>query len=206
MDGSSGISLARFETMLRRCMPANNRVVFDTLPFSPCIHLAFFVHRIEGLEPGVYILVRNSEDENFMRDNFSLETSDGPVIEGLAFFLLEKGDVRHMAAQLSCGQSIAGNGAFSLGMIARFDETISQFGPWMYRYLFWETGAIGQALYLEAEAAGLQATGIGCFFDDPVHEALKIRGKSYQSLYHFTVGGAVRDDRLTTLPAYPPPE
>jgi len=26
---------------------------------------------------------------------------------------------------------------------------------------------IGQVLYLEAEAQGVRATGIGCFFDDP---------------------------------------
>ena len=29
-------------------------------------------------------------------------------------------------------------------------------------------------LYLEAEAAGARATGIGCFYDDPVHEVLGI--------------------------------
>ena len=29
---------------------------------------------------------------------------------------------------------------------------------------------IGQVLYLEAEAAGARATGIGCFYDDAVHD------------------------------------
>jgi hypothetical protein len=62
---------------------------------------------------------------------------------------------------------------------------------------------IGQVLYLEAEAAGLQGTGIGCFFDDPMHELLGLTGTGYQDLYHFTVGGAVEDNRLATLPAYP---
>jgi hypothetical protein len=62
---------------------------------------------------------------------------------------------------------------------------------------------IGQALYLEAEAAGVRATGIGCFFDDEMHRLLGLEGKAWQSLYHFTVGGAVEDRRLTTLPAYP---
>ena len=36
----------------------------------------------------------------------------------------------------------------------------------MYRRLFWECGLIGQVLYLEAEAAGVRGTGIGCFYDD----------------------------------------
>ncbi len=58
-------------------------------------------------------------------------------------------------------------------------------------------------LYLEAEAYGIQATGIGCFFDDPVHELLGLHDRRYQSLYHFTLGRGVEDRRLTTLPPYP---
>lgn len=61
---------------------------------------------------------------------------------------------------------------------------------------------VGQALYLEAEAAGVQGTGIGCYFDDAVHEALRLQGTLYQDLYHFTVGGAVIDTRLRSLPPY----
>ena len=62
---------------------------------------------------------------------------------------------------------------------------------------------IGQVLYLEAEAAGVRGTGIGCFFDDAVHEVFGLHGRAYQSLYHFTVGSPVEDTRLTTLPPYP---
>jgi hypothetical protein len=61
---------------------------------------------------------------------------------------------------------------------------------------------LGQVLYLEAEAAGIRATGIGCFFDDEMHALLGLRGHAWQSLYHFTAGGPVDDARLTTLPAY----
>ena len=72
----------------------------------------------------------------------------------------------------------------------------------VYRRLFWETGVIGQVLYLEAEAARVRATGIGCYFDDPVHELLGLKDRRFQSLYHFTVGGAVDDPRLTSRPPY----
>ena len=61
---------------------------------------------------------------------------------------------------------------------------------------------IGQALYIEAEAAGQNATGIGCFFDDSVHDLLGLRGDEWQILYHFTIGQATHDDRLQTLPPY----
>ncbi|HEU0202017.1 MAG TPA: SagB/ThcOx family dehydrogenase [Burkholderiaceae bacterium] len=107
-----------------------------------------------------------------------------------------------MATDVSCHQEIAADGAFSLAMIAEFEARLRRHGPWFYRRLFWETGVIGQVLYLEAEANGVRATGIGCFFDDPVHQVLGLKDATLQSLYHFTIGGAVEDPRLTTLPPY----
>jgi len=116
---------------------------------------------------------------------------------------LLSGDARAIAGQVSCGQDIAAKGAFSVGMIADFQQPLQTHGPWLYRRLFWETGMIGQVLYLEAEAAGIRSTGIGCYFDDPVHDLFGFQGRAFQSLYHFTVGGPVEDARLSTLPPYP---
>jgi hypothetical protein len=87
-------------------------------------------------------------------------------------------------------------------MIAEYRDALFTHGPWFYRLLFWEAGVIGQVLYLEAEAAGIAATGIGCFFDDPVHQVFGFGDLEFQSLYHFTVGGPVQDNRLTTLAPY----
>ena len=87
-------------------------------------------------------------------------------------------------------------------MLADFDAGLHEHGAAFYRHLFWESGVIGQVLYLEAEAAGIRSTGIGCFYDDAVHDLLGIRDHSLQSLYHFTVGGPVEDTRLTTEPGY----
>ena len=97
-----------------------------------------------------------------------------------------------------------GGGAsfFSLGMVADFADPIVAHGDWFWRRLFWEAGMVGQVLYLEAEAEEARATGIGCYFDDPVHELLGLEDDEFQSLYHFTIGIHVEDTRLTTLPAY----
>jgi nitroreductase len=85
-------------------------------------------------------------------------------------------------------------------MLARMDDVAQE--PWRYRHRLRECGMVGQVLYLEAEAAGLRGTGIGCFFDDEMHRLLGLKDSSWQSLYHFTVGGPVEDPRLTTLPPY----
>ncbi len=122
--------------------------------------------------------------------------------EGLPLYWLLEGDAKTLATQVSCHQDIAGDSAFSLGMLAEFEGPLRQRGAWAYPRMFWEAGLLGQVLYLEAEAGGVRATGIGCFFDDPVHEIVAIKGLSLQSLYHFTIGGPVEDRRLLTLPPY----
>lgn len=63
-------------------------------------------------------------------------------------------------------------------------------------------GRAALRVYLEAEALGIAATGIGCFFDDRMHAMLGLQGRALQSLYHFTVGGRVDDERLQTRDAY----
>ena len=80
---------------------------------------------------------------------------------------------------------------------------LETFGAWFYRRLHWEAGVVGQQLYLEAEASGIRATGIGCFFDDVCHRTFEITGDGFQVLYHFTMGGAIDDVRLQTVPPYP---
>ncbi|MGD2056230.1 MAG: nitroreductase family protein, partial [Gammaproteobacteria bacterium] len=109
---------------------------------------------------------------------------------------------REAARIVSCHQDIAADGAFALGMLAEFEAPLAAHGAWFYKRLYWECGVIGQVLYLEAEAAGIRSTGIGCFFDDLMHRILGLRGGRFQSLYHFTVGGPVEDPRLRTEPAY----
>jgi hypothetical protein len=106
---------------------------------------------------------------------------------------------------VSCGQGIAGDGAFSLAMIADCADAIAAHGAAFYKNLFWEAGVVGQVLYVEAEEAGIRATGIGCYFDEMVHHLFGLPG-GWRSLYHFTVGGPVEDLRLTTLPAYGSPD
>ena len=210
-DGRTSIPVGGFFTMLARVMPRVHRGVsrrplpWDVLPWEPAIHLALFVHRVDGLAPGLYMLVRDPAKLDSLRRathrQFSW-TSPAGCPQDLPLLLLEAGDARRLASQVSCHQDIAGDSAFSLGMIAEFEPSLRRYGPWFYRRLFWETGVIGQVLYLEAEAIGLRATGIGCFFDDPVHQVMGFRDAMFQSLYHFTTGGHVEDPRLTTLPPY----
>ena len=199
-DGGSYTEVATLTRMLRATMP--DRPPFDALWWSPRIHLALFIHRVHGLDPGLYLLPRESESGERLKTAFGREFLMEPADEMLPLICLARGDCRMLARRVSCDQDIAADGFFSLGMIADFDRSLEEFGPSFYRHLFWETGVVGQVLYLEAEAAGARATGIGCFFDDPVHDVLGLSGHAFQSLYHFTVGMPVEDTRLSSEPGY----
>jgi SagB-type dehydrogenase family enzyme len=207
MDASTAISAATFFRMLGRLVPTRDArsVPWDAISWRPRIHLGLFVHRVDGLPSGLYALARAPANVDAlrlaMRSDFIWQR---PLAcpRGLPLYLLEEGDFRALAAQVSCGQDIAGDGAFSLSMIADYMGSLASRGAAFYRNLFWEAGLVGQVLYLEAEEAGVRATGIGCYFDDPVHDVFGITSRDWQSLYHFTVGGPVDDARLTTLPAY----
>ena len=210
-DGKTSISAATFFHMMQRVMSQAERpqlerpMPWDAWPYDPAIHLLIFVHRIDGLTPGLYFLVRDSRRLSFVQQTMNPEltwTIAPSCPEGLPLYWLLEGDARKLAAQVSCHQDIAGDSAFSFGMLAEFEGTLRERGAWWYPRMFWEAGLLGQVLYLEAEAAGVRATGIGCFFDDPVHEIVSIQSLAMQSLYHFTIGGPVEDRRLQTLPPY----
>jgi SagB-type dehydrogenase family enzyme len=181
----------------------------------PRIHLLLFVLRVDGLPCGLYLLPRTpaalSElpaaltptDERFAASRPVAEFDpDCPAHLGLTL-LAEMGlqEMQRLARSLSCHQDIASTSAFSLGMLGEFEAaTLTGHG---YRELLREAGLVGQVLYLEAEAAGVRGTGIGCFFDDPVHQLIGLRGQRYQSVYHFTVGTPITDERIETSPPYP---
>jgi nitroreductase len=205
LDSRTTTDAATLYRILDRLLPRPSIPPWDVLPWAPQIDLALFVHRVRGLKPGLYLFERAAERHEERRQAFSTRF-DWQRIEGcpvhLPLYRLTTGDLRALAQRVSCHQDIAADGAFSLGMLAWHAEGIRRRGAWWYRRLFWEAGVLGQVLYLEAEAAGLRGTGIGCFFDDAVHQALGLTDERWQSLYHFTMGRPVEDRRLRTIAPY----
>jgi SagB-type dehydrogenase family enzyme len=114
------------------------------------VTLYLYFHRVRDCEPGVY---------RWEKSNRRLER-------------LHCGDVERVAAYLSLEQALAGNACFAVSMIADLAAAARVFGSRGYRYVHFEAGAIGQRLYVGAEALGWNSTGIGAFYDDDVHRYL----------------------------------
>jgi nitroreductase len=81
-------------------------------------------------------------------------------------------------------------------MIGDLDRSATIHGDRGYRYVHFEAGAIGQRLYLAAEAIVAGATGIGAFYDDEVHRYLGLTSAQGQVIYHFAIGYPVPDPRI----------
>jgi SagB-type dehydrogenase family enzyme len=148
------------------------------------VTLYLYVHRVRDCERGVYCW--NSASR--------------------ALEQLHRANVERVAAHLSLEQPLAGNACFAVSMIADLARAALVFGNRGYRYAFFEAGAIGQRLYVGAEALGWNATGIGAFYDDDVHSYLGFLDESktspdpltlaQQVIYHFAVGRAIHDPRI----------
>jgi SagB-type dehydrogenase family enzyme len=198
---------ASFYRMLNALLP-RSAAPWDVWHETPRVHPILFVHRVAGLEPGIYALPRSHaaqlQMQSTMRRDFMWsKAADCP--EHLPLFLLAEAGLGKAAKIMNCHQAIAGDSTFALAMLAEFDAPLIA-APWTYRQLYWEAGLLGQVLYLQAEAAGLRGTGIGCFFDDMCHELLGLQDTVFQSLYHFTVGYPLLDERIANLPPYPSTE
>lgn len=199
---AQAMDFARTHITLKQFTQLLHSVTAPVDAFRERVHFAIFVHDVETLEPGLYFYIRNNEHKSALkrltRKDFLWQEQS---IENL--YLLEKGDFRSQAKFISCSQDIAGDSAFSLGMITQFNEPITTYGAHEYKELYWECGEIGQQLYLEATALALSATGIGCYLDDVMHRMLGLDDETFQTMYHFTIGRSIIDTRMSMREPYP---
>jgi len=210
LDRQATLDADRFHRMLTRLVPTLCTSPWDALDGEPLVDLHLMVHRVEGLAPGLYTLVRTPGGHEALaaslNPEFSWQRPKG-CPEWLPLHFNLHLDLTDLAEGLSCGQEMGGDAIFTLGITADIEGALERFGAPVYRRLFQEAGMVGQALYLEAEAAGLRGCGIGCYFDDGVHKLLgSHKTNRPQSLYHFVVGREVPERLAEILPAYPPPE
>jgi SagB-type dehydrogenase family enzyme len=189
--------------------PQHTDLPWDAWPWAPGVHVVVYAHRVDGMAPGAYVLPRSAHGQALLQAHLVGAGGLAPV-PGLPVGLPLLSLAEHPALAgtvrtLSCHQAIGSDACVAFSLIGAFDGPIdADADASAYRRLLQEAGLIGQALYLNAEAEGLRGTGIGCYFDDAVHELLGLKDQAMQVLYHFTVGQAMVDSRLQSEPPYTP--
>src|SRR5512134_1797125 len=132
MDGRTRITRACFFRMLARTMPDSGRPPWDAWPWPAAVLLGLFVHRVDGLAPGLYLLARAPERLDSFRETARGDWLAWQPVEDCPlplWALMPGADLQATAALISCNQDIAADGAFSLGMLADLERNLADDGP-----------------------------------------------------------------------------
>ncbi|MDO8773586.1 MAG: nitroreductase family protein [Burkholderiaceae bacterium] len=205
-DARARMPLAQLWQLLRALHP--ERLPFDAGPDQPRVHVLLFPHRVDGLAPGAYLLPRSDAGRELLRRTLPAALDLSPLPDAPAdaplLRLAENPALAGTLRTLNCHQALGSDAILGFALLAEFNPLPNATA---YRQRLQEAGLIGQALYLEAEALDLRGTGIGCFFDDALHQLIGLpqpaaTSAPLQSVYHFTVGVPVSDARIGTEPPY----
>jgi nitroreductase len=203
-DPRQPISRDCFYRLLDLCRARPGNAPWDRHQAQPGLQLLLFVHRVDGLPSGLYLLVDDPASVPDLRARTRAELSWDPAPgcpDELPCYRLITANARKAAMHLGCHQQICADSAFALAMLGDVEAAIASH-PGGYDNLLREAGRIGQILYIGARAEGIGASGIGCFFDDPIRELIGDEHLPLQPLYMFTVGAAKPELGLIDEPPY----
>ena len=133
---------------------------------APGVELYVAVHRVVGLEPGLYRYEAGAH----------------------RLAALRSGDLSERMVGACLRQEMAGSAAAGLIMVARIAREAGRAGERSYRDLLLEAGAVGQRVYLAAEILGLSARNLAAFLDDQLNALLGLDG-AQQAVIHLTMLG-----------------
>ena len=130
------------------------------------IDIYVIAYRVDSLENGLY---------HFQAQDSSLA-------------LVKAGDFNEDIYRACNNQKAVGFSPATLVLTARFDRTTVKYADRGYRYVYMESGAIGENIYLQATALGLGTVMVGAFNDDSLSKLFEIDGVSEAPLMVMPLG------------------
>jgi SagB-type dehydrogenase family enzyme len=124
------------------------------------------VHRVDGLEPGVY---------HYAYEPHGLEQ-------------VRAGDFRDTVVAQGIAQTFLGECSVVLFLTQILQRMRPKYQDRSYRYGLLEAGHLGENAYLAATSMGLGACGVGAFMDDAINDMLGVDGVEEAALYMLAVG------------------
>lgn len=130
------------------------------------IEIYTVVHRVDGIEPGVYHYAYREH-----------------VLE-----LVRAGDFRAHTVEQALSQQFLGECGVVLFLTMILQRMRPKYQDRSYRYGLLEAGHIGENAYLAATSMGLGACGVGAFMDDAINEMLGVDGVEEAAVYMLAAG------------------
>jgi SagB-type dehydrogenase family enzyme len=127
------------------------------------------VHRVEGIEPGVY---------HYAYREHALEQ-------------VRAGDFRATVVEQAISQEFLGECGVVMFLTMIMQRMRPKYQDRSYRYGLLEAGHLGENAYLAATSMGLGACGVGAFMDDQINEMLGVDGVEEAAVYMLAAGHVV---------------
>ena len=132
------------------------------------------IHNVEDVPEGIYHL--NVKD-------WSLEG-------------IKLGNFRDQAHRTLLEQTMTQKAAVNVIWTAVLERCESKYHERAYRYIWWDSGMVGENFLLAATALDLGACLMGAWFDDLAHDLLEIDGTSHFSVLTASVGKVIGENWL----------
>ncbi len=130
------------------------------------IEIYIVVHRVEGVEAGVYHY----------------------AVQDHALTQLRAGDMRDEVMRAGLWQRFLGEANVVLILTAIFQRLRWKYRERAYRYALLEAGHIGQNIYLAATALEMGACAVGAFDDNALNALVGVDGEEEAAVYMLAVG------------------
>jgi SagB-type dehydrogenase family enzyme len=124
------------------------------------------VHRVDGIEPGVY---------HYAYREHALER-------------IRAGDFRAQVVEQGIAQEFLGECGVVLFLTMIMQRMRPKYQDRSYRYGLLEAGHLGENAYLAATSMGLGACGVGAFMDDAINGMLGVDGVEEAAVYMLAAG------------------
>ncbi len=113
-------------------------------------------------------------------------------VKDTSLALVKPGDFSRDIHEACGGQDAVGGSPITVVIAARFERVTQKYADRGYRYVYMESGAAGQNIYLQTTALGMGTVAVGAFNDDAVNELLGIDGHEEAALLVHPVGFPAR--------------
>ena len=129
-DGRSTINRTAFVDMLSGVLPTA-KTPWTSAWWAPRVHLAIFVHRVEDVPPGLYLLLRDPNALDRLRaacrPDFLWEAADEEILEAIWQFRRDFEAATARTSQQKAAPTPAGDGGGHIGSAGHEDVAGSQF-------------------------------------------------------------------------------
>ncbi len=142
------------------------------------LELFFYSAHIEGHPPGLY---HYNAAQHCLRQ-------------------LETGDATQQFSKALVQPELALGASLVIFITAVFERSVFKYGDRGYRFVFIESGHVGQNLNLVSNALGLASVNIGGFFDREIDDFLGIDGVTHSTIYMMAIGKKSDYDHKNTDP------